>query len=224
MVASCNICGGESFGPGPNGRKGKNGLMPNCLKCGSLERHRLLKLVWDELKDWAINKRTLQISPEPTIEYKDKGFFASHEISIYGGENSIDLQEIARADGVYDIIMCNHVLEHVENDDRALSELLRVARGGVIEMMTPLPSKMDKTIDWGKPDPSNHGHYRLYGRDIWKRFTSSFFVLQIEAIDPVTNDEDWIFFLSDFRINLEPVRRRLMGKFPISEHFVNLER
>ena len=112
--------------------------------------------------------RAIQFSPEPTL---DPEWFASFELSIYGAENSIDIQAIDRPDGAYDLVACSHVLEHVADDRKALGELLRItAPDGFLYLAVPDPFREEKTRDWGFAKPEKHGHFRVYGADIAHRF------------------------------------------------------
>jgi predicted SAM-dependent methyltransferase len=106
----------------------------------------------------------LQISEDKAI---NPGWFASLELSVYGGSNSIDIQNIDRLDQSYDIVICNHVLEHVKNDMEALQNLMRIAsQHGFLQLSVPDPVRRSQTADWGYPNWTQHGHYRLYGKDV----------------------------------------------------------
>lgn len=194
----CNICGGRSFSLGPNGRKGAMGTNPRCNQCHSLERHRVQRLIWDQLpRQFFADKKALHFSPDSAVE---AAWFLAYEPSIYGKENSLDIQNINRPDAHYDIVICSHVLEHVPNDQKALAELLRVTKSsGFVMLAVPAPLDAEKTQDWGYPDPAQHGHYRIYGADIavlldavvgkecWQ---------QIVLADPVTSAQNCAYILS----------------------------
>src|SRR3954452_11848979 len=94
---TCNICGGGVFAPGPAGRASVNGKAPRCLGCESLERHRLNRLLCQALPIGALAwRRALQFSPDMALA---PAWFRSFEVSVYGRENSLDLQRIDRPDG-----------------------------------------------------------------------------------------------------------------------------
>lgn len=161
----CNICKGNRFIAGPHDRLSPTGKLPKCAKCKSMERHRAFRKIFlrigvKEFKSW----RCLQFSKDPTVNPK---WFRHHERSIYGHVNSLDLQAIDRPDASYDVVVCNHVLEHVADYRAALSELGRVLNGrGFLLLSFPDPEHLEKTIDWGYPKPEEFGHYRRFGRDI----------------------------------------------------------
>ena len=196
MIA-CNICGNEKFGAGPGGRMSLTGRPPRCVKCQALERHRVYRKVFERLVDNSFKKfNFLQFSADSTVE---PSWFASHEVSIYEGNNSLDLQKIDRSSCQYDIVMCNHVLEHVADDNAALTELLRITKhDGFVFLTVPSPLSQERTQDWGYPKEEQHGHYRIYGSDFAKKLIENLpqnWILSKIEIDDATDSEDIIFFL-----------------------------
>ena len=140
----------------------------------------------------------------------EEKWFGGFEVSIYGSNNSLDLQEIEREDGLYDIVICNHVLEHVENDRQAFREILRILKpAGFLQFSVPSPTQYTKTKDWGYPKPEVHDHYRVYGRDLLQRFSEAqprAHILQIEAADAVTEVSDFVYFTSFDNIWIEAMQ------------------
>lgn len=195
----CPICNGTSFGPGPGGRMAVTGLAPRCETCQSLERHRAIRSFFRTIYDHQLfsGLRVLQFSADPAVKPE---WFRHYEFSVYGGHNSLDLQKIERDTASYDLVICNHVLEHVPSDGDALSELSRiVADDGVIFLTVPDPARRSKTVDWGFPDESRHGHFREYGADIAERFDRyipSMFVIKAELEDAVTGTPDIAFLFT----------------------------
>ncbi len=208
----CNICGNGKFLRGPNGRLGAGGNFPYCVKCQSLERHRMMRSFWLAIKDSSFSSmKVLQISDDLSV---DPSWFDFHERSIYGGENSLDIQDIDRPDNIYDAAICNHVIEHVPDDIKAVSELLRVVKDdGILELAFPFNDKT-VTTDWGYPKEEEHGHYRLYGQDFIERFsevTKGWHWLEIYANDPVTEDIDRLFLLCKNETKLKAMQGKLSG-------------
>jgi SAM-dependent methyltransferase len=202
-MSSCNICGGRSFGPGPYGRLATTGLAPRCLVCGSLERHRVARKIIDAIRIPArfASYRLMRFSPDPIV---DETWFASAELSIYGGDNSCDLEAINRPDSAYDVVICSHVLEHVGDDAKALRELIRIlSPQGFLLLIVPRALTGNITEDWGFPDPAKNFHYRGYGRDFDARLVNTLPNIHIMAAvlpDLVTKDVKRIHVLtkSDF--------------------------
>lgn len=196
-AADCPICGTSTFQPGPKGRTALNGTMPRCAGCGSLERHRVARLMFDRLghgdfADWS----AIQFSPDPTV---DPDWFASYELSVYGEPGGLDIQSIDRPDEAYDYVGCSHVLEHVGDDRAALCELLRITTAdGLLYLAVPDPFVEEITRDWGFPKPEKYGHWRVYGRDVAERFQDYVPrqpVLAYEGEDPVTGEWNGAFLL-----------------------------
>jgi SAM-dependent methyltransferase len=140
--------------------------------------------------------RAIQFSPDPTIDPK---WFRSLELSVYGEGRGIDIQSIDRPDAAYEFVACSHVLEHVADDRKALSELLRITTAnGLLFLVVPDPFREEKTRDWGFAKPEKHGHYRVYGADVAERFSRYLPdqpVLSYMGEDPVTGERDGCFLL-----------------------------
>jgi|SaaInlStandDraft_7_1057024.scaffolds.fasta_scaffold122921_2 SAM-dependent methyltransferase len=194
----CNICGKNIFFRGPNSRLSLTSQYPWCLNCLSLERHRGLRILWEKFpKDLLKSMTVLQFSEEPIL---DAEWFNNFIVSVYGGSNSLDVQNIDYKDGVFDIVMCNQVIEHVPNDKKAIKELLRVIKkDGFVQMSVPYPMQLVKTIDWGYPKESDHGHYRNYGRDdiniLLDEVAGKGCWSEVIVTDPVTIAQDYVYIL-----------------------------
>jgi ubiquinone/menaquinone biosynthesis C-methylase UbiE len=139
----------------------------------------------------------MRFSPDPILVDE---WFASAELSVYGGDNSCDLQAIDRLDEAYDVILCCHVLEHVRDDAQALRELVRiVSNEGFILLIVPRAETGSATDDWGFADPEKNFHYRGYGNDFPARIAGivpNTHVLMAETSDPVTGDAKRIHMLT----------------------------
>lgn len=195
----CNICGGSRFLAGPGGRLSEAGKFPRCASCQSLERHRTLRKFYGRLLT-VMNLREfscLQISDDRSVE---RGWFATHAVSVFGGQHSLDVQSLPMASGSYDCVICNHVLEHVADDLRAMEELYRVVSGrGFLQVGVPDPVRAPKTDDWGYPRAEDHGHFRRYGIDIVAKLRSVLgdgAMVRVVEADPVTGMNDLIFVLT----------------------------
>ena len=154
-----------------------------CPRCFSLERHRI---IWHFLVDNLdfINKkrRMLHIAPEQCFYYKFRKLgnldYTTADLESPLADILMDITEIPFEDERFDFIMCNHVLEHVKDDRKAMSELFRVLKkGGEAILQVPLDYQREFTYEdenvtspeerkikfWGRD------HVRLYGRDYLKR-------------------------------------------------------
>ncbi|MEP3278495.1 MAG: methyltransferase domain-containing protein [Stappiaceae bacterium] len=161
----CSICGGTTFIASLAGRIAKNGQPPKCASCGGLERHRIVRRIFDALPDELLNeKNALQFSDDPGVP-KDR--LGQIDISVFGSDNSLNIMDIARPNSHYDWAIANHVLEHVADDISALKELLRIIKpDGLVQFTVPTPSSQLWTEDWGYADPEAYEHFRGYGSDL----------------------------------------------------------
>lgn len=199
MVVACNICGGTQFIPAPNNRLSWQGLPPVCAGCRSLERHRIGYKVVNgiRVRERFLELDLLQLSNDRVVA---RGWFASAEISMYGGANSIDIQNIDRPDGRYGFIVCSHILEHVADPQQAVRELGRVlSNDGLLYLAYPAPIMRPTTMDWGFPDPAQHGHYRVFGRDFqeqYKELLPDAYTIAVRETDEVTGDQDVLYLVT----------------------------
>lgn len=195
--AKCNICGGIEFVRGPSQRLAATGRLPCCATCHSLERHRVARRVFDRLRpEYTEGKRCLQFSPDPGA---DKSWFRELSVSVWGGENSLDMQAIDLPDGRYDWIYSSHVLNHIPDQSAALKEMLRVVGdygivvlnvGGTAFSYGPAPS----TRSCG-PDRQ----FRTYGTefaDDLQQMLPDVAVLELVATDPCTATLDSVYLYS----------------------------
>jgi hypothetical protein len=194
-MSVCNICGGEEFTAGPNGRLCKSGDPPRCANCRSLERQRslyasLAKIPGDLLR-W---RRAIQFAPDGSL---DPQWFLSFETSTFGGDNSIDLQAIDRPDDTYDFISLSMVLEFVPDDRKAIGELVRIGSDRCI-IHNSSGSTLSASISTHHEMPHGaFGRYHYYGDDIEEHLELArhgLWPVRVRATDPVTGTPD-IFHL-----------------------------
>ncbi|MFZ5791336.1 MAG: class I SAM-dependent methyltransferase [Pseudomonadota bacterium] len=192
-TAHCNICGYSgpflAFGQPP--RYGAA-----CPGCGSLERQRLLKLWVDENADLLRHARLLHFAPEPCVGEFLRPLVKSYhtaDIDPCHADLVQNIEAIDIPDESYDVILCSHVLEHVD-DRKALAELRRVlATGGFAVVMVPIVEGWPTTYE--NPaitDPEGreahfgqHDHVRYYGADLRQRIAAaSFELIEKTAMEP----------------------------------------
>lgn len=211
-LAPCSMCGGTEFGRGPNQRLSASGVPPRCLTCRSLERHRVIRTVYDALPDSLLaNRRALQFSDDIATPRQR---FSAVEISVHGGDNHLDMMDIERGDNSYDWVIANHVIEHVKDDLKAMAELLRVVSGeGVVQLTFPTPSTALETWELDEPDPDSYDHYRGYGSDFALRMAPVLGdVLGVVVVgrDAATGCWDLVYFFSASKATLFGLAKSLM--------------
>jgi len=200
MERVCPICGGCSFGAGPAGRMSVEGLPPRCESCQSLERHRIQRNFYLRLRESLDFKllNALQISKDYSVR---PDWFNSYELSVYGEQNSIDIQSI-HSEKKFDIVICNHVLEHVEDWKQALRELQGIVENlGFLQISFPDPVNRIHTNDWGYPRAEDHGHYRIFGQDVIHIIKNELLeqdsrLIVVQDVDLATNTQDYVFVLT----------------------------
>ena len=112
-----------------------------CPQCRSLERHRLLKLWLDDNRGSVADREVLHFAAEPAVTNLIRPLakrYVSADIDPRNGDIVLDHRGDRSADGSFDVAICSHILEHVD-DRAALHELCRILRpGGVLLIMTPI--------------------------------------------------------------------------------------
>jgi len=209
-VSLCNICGGTTFKEGPNHRLSTTNLLPMCAKCGSLERHRVFRALFNGFRTVQFRSMScLMFSKDSSVA---GGWFGSMRYSIYGTESSLDVQDIALPDGAFDVVVCNHILEHVPRYEAGLTEICRIiSPTGFAFVSFPNPHHREVTLDWGYPKPEMHGHYRLFGSDIEAKLPlllPGVGILRLVGRDPVTGTEDRAYIFSKNRDFLNKITER----------------
>ena len=166
----CPICGYEGSYFVSKSNELRIAWHSYCPQCNSRTRHRGLKFLYDELLASAAATRLLHFAPEPVlmrvirqypaIEYKTTDYLLQDV--DYPGE---DIQALSFADNSFDLVFCNHVIEHVPDDRKALQEIQRILRpGGKAVITIPGVWSRKETIPF--PDLRHNGHYRDYGMDV----------------------------------------------------------
>lgn len=167
-----------------------------CYNCGSTDRERLVLIylkeeykLFDRLKSLSI----LHIAPEEKISAQilEAGFsdYVCGDLFTEGYTypqyvHDINILKIPFEENRFDLIICNHVLEHIIPDSRAIKELYRVLKiGGLAILQVPISNNMSKTFEndlvvnprereqvFGQYD-----HVRIYGQDYEERLKTAGF-------------------------------------------------
>ena len=150
-----------------------------CPKCLTLERHRALWLYLREETDFFTKSRKmLHIAPEqPFLEkFRKMKHLDLLTADLFSplADVKCDIMDMPFEDDSFDVIFCNHVLEHVEDDNKAMSELYRVLKpGGFGIFQVPIDYTIETTFEDSsiitEEDRVKHywqkDHVRLYGLD-----------------------------------------------------------
>jgi SAM-dependent methyltransferase len=166
-----------------------------CLNCGSRERHRLLHLWITEGGDRFAGKRILHFAPEKVVMRRMRGnaLYETADLMQPGVTHKVDISHVPLPDASYDVVMANHVLEHIDDDRQAMRELFRLLKPGGIALLTvPINPTRQQTYEnptiTGKAERwahfSAHDHKRYYGLDFAARLTESGFAVETFRISP----------------------------------------
>ena len=178
----------------------ENVLAPGTL---SLERHRLLWLYLQSIDFFTHPKKVLHVAPEQCFykRFKQQKNLDYLTTDLYSplADVKADICNLPFEDNVYDIVFCNHVLEHIEDDTKAMQELYRVLKpGGMGIFQIPQDLNRETTYeDFTITSPEQrkkhfgqYDHVRIYGKDYFAKLRKVGF--QVEEIKPieVTNNEN----------------------------------
>lgn len=194
-AVQCTVCGKSYKKFLPYGRitPRSNALCPNCL---SLERHRLIWYYLTNHTSFFKEKlHILHIAPEACfIDRFEKIHgeqYITADIESPLAKVKMDIHQIPFEENTFDVVLCNHVLEHVENDIKAVTEIIRVLKPGgfailQVPFFPPLPEETieDTTITDKREREKLFGqddHVRKYGLDYPKRLERA--GLKVEEID-----------------------------------------
>ncbi len=202
----CPVCGLKFKKLLPYGNKGaSNRLCPSCL---SLERHRLLWLWLQQRTDFfSAQLKVLHIAPEQPFINRFKTLpsldYTTADLNSPLADIKMDIQHMPVKDNTYDVILCNHVLEHVEDDLLAMAEIYRVLRpGGWAIMQVPVDWSRDVTyedasiITPGEREKhfGQYDHVRYYGTDFPDRLRNVGFEVDDEDFLQKFSEEETEYY------------------------------
>lgn len=161
---------------------------PSC-GCNDRERHLWLYLAFSRVLEDVSRKRVLHVAPEAGIEKRIQrlapGEYIAGDLSPrLPHHRRLNVEQLDFPDGYFDIIICNHVLEHVNDPAAALAEFNRcLAPGGHLIAQTPYSPLLRNTFELNRPvTPAfatqyfgQNDHVRLFGADIVDRFREAGF-------------------------------------------------
>ncbi len=174
-----------------------NVLSPSTL---SLERHRLLWLyLQNETDFFTSKKKVLHMAPEQCFLKRFKKLnhdYTTADLYSPIADVKADITNLPFEDDSFDVIFCNHVLEHIPDDTKAMQELYRVLKKGGIGIFQ-IPQDINRATtfeDDSITDPKErakifgqYDHVRIYGRDYFDKLASiGFQVKQVDYTKDIT--------------------------------------
>ena len=181
-------------------------IRPNVLSPGtlSLERHRLIWLyLKNETDFFQTASKVLHMAPEKAFISRLKKVphldYISCDLESPLADIKADICALPFDDNSFDWVLCNHVLEHIPNDTKAMQELYRVLKpGGKALLQVPLDPKRDTTFqDNSITDKATrtkifgqYDHVRIYGLDYFEKLrTIGFQVNELQYGKTLTKEE-----------------------------------
>ena len=182
----------KTFLPYGYGNQRPNVLSPSSL---SLERHRLLWLYLKNETDFFMAKKSvLHFAPEQCFLKRfrklDNITYTTTDLLSPIADVKADICDLPFEDNSYDVILCNHVLEHIPDDTKAMQELYRVMKpGGYGIFQIPQDLNRDVTFEddtiTDKAERAKifgqYDHVRVYGKDYFEKLRSIDF--KVEEVD-----------------------------------------
>ena len=188
------------FFPYGYNKQRKNALCPGTF---SLERHRLLWLYLKKETDFFnSNNKILHFAPEQCFHKFFKSFFKNYTTTDLNSpivDIKADICNLPFNDNSFDYILCNHVLEHIYDDEKAMKEIYRVLnKNGIAILQVPIDinsnltregrdidNKQDRNKLFGQYD-----HLRMYGLDYFKKLKKvGFKVKNIDYLSKLKKEE-----------------------------------
>jgi len=188
-----------------------------CPVCDSRSRHRGLAVLLPRILGGAtVRQRVLHFAPEvvlrkvllnlPGVEYRTTDLFMKDV--DYPAEN---IERLSFPNCSFDVVLCNHVLEHVANDEAAIGELARIlAPSGLAVITIPGRWRRRQTITFSNTELN--GHYRDYGIEVKALFRECFETVEVfdlHALDHAPNGRSYGIRPGDLAFICRQPRARL---------------
>jgi SAM-dependent methyltransferase len=163
-----------------------------CPVCGSSDRVRLLFLFLKSKTNlFAKPVKLLHLAPEKPlsdifIKHKNVDYLTA-DLNPEQVMVKMDITAIQFPDNTFDAILCNHVLEHIPDDRKAMRELHRVLKpGGWAILQVPVSKVLEQTYeDYTITSPQERekyfgqkDHLRIYGKDYFQRLKEAGFLVE----------------------------------------------
>jgi SAM-dependent methyltransferase len=182
----------RKFLPYGYGKQRENALSPSTL---SLERHRLLWMYLKEKTDFFTAQKTmLHMAPEqcflPLFRKQKNLDYTTADLYSPIADVKADICNLPFEESSFDVVFCNHVLEHITDDTKAMQELYRVLKPGgmgifqIPQDLSRATTFEDDTITDQKERAQIFGQYdhvRVYGRDYFDKLRSIGF--KVDEVD-----------------------------------------
>lgn len=203
---------------------GYNNIRDNALSPGSLslERHRLLWLyLQNETQIFKRKYKVLHVAPEQAFYKKfvklNNLDYVTFDMNSPIAKIKGDICNLPFSENQFDFILCNHVLEHVNDDIAAMLELFRVLKkNGVAIIQVPIDLTKNKTYEDSTITDKKermkafgqYDHVRIYGKDYFERLEKSGFKVEKNFYSKNFSDEE-IYKYGINKNEIIPICRKL---------------
>lgn len=182
----------KSFLPYGYGKQRQNVLSPSTL---SLERHRLLWLyLQKETNFFSAQHKVLHFAPEQAFYKRFRKMtnldYVTTDLNSPLADVKADICNLPFKDNEFDVILCNHVLEHIPDDTKAMQELYRILKAGGFGVFQ-IPQDLNRATTFEDDSITDkkerakifgqYDHVRIYGRDYFEKLRSVGF--KVEEVD-----------------------------------------
>jgi SAM-dependent methyltransferase len=194
MPRTCTICGYHGVFTSVARPPRWNARCPNC---DSRERHRLAMLLYRELGLFEQpGLSVLHFAPEAFMASLMAGHagYVTTDPKMSAVSRREDIRAISGPDESYDIVIAHHVLEHIDDDAKAVAEVFRVLKpGGRFIVSVPINWSREHSFEDARFRTrseraaafSGTDHLRMYGRDFPRRLEAAGFAVREYRADPV---------------------------------------
>ncbi|WP_298498697.1 class I SAM-dependent methyltransferase [uncultured Algibacter sp.] len=193
--------GFKTFLPYGYGKQRNNVLSPSTL---SLERHRLLWLyLKNETNFFSAKLKVLHFAPEQAFYKRFKKMdnldYVTTDLNSPLADVKADICNLPFKENEFDIILCNHVLEHIPDDTKAMQELYRVLKIGGMGIFQ-IPQDLNRAVTFEDDSITDkkerakifgqYDHVRIYGLDYFEKLRKiGFKVSEVDYTTKLTNSE-----------------------------------
>lgn len=182
----------KTFLPYGYGKQRNNVLSPSTL---SLERHRLLWLyLKNETDFFTSSKKVLHFAPEQAFYKRFRKMpnldYTTTDLNSPLADVKADICNLPFESNSYDVIFCNHVLEHIPDDTKAMCEIYRVLKPNGMAILQ-IPQDLNREVTFEDDTITNkkerakifgqYDHVRIYGRDYFDNLRSVGF--KVDEVD-----------------------------------------
>lgn len=183
----------RSFLPYGYGKQRDNVLAPGTL---SLERHRLLWLFLKEKTNFFSDPlKVLHFAPEQAFYKRFRKLenleYTTTDLNSPLADVKADICDLPFEDNSFDVILCNHVLEHIPDDQKAMQELYRIMKPGGWGVFQ-IPQDLDRETTYEDDSITDreerarifgqYDHVRIYGKDYFEKLRSIGFRVEEEQM------------------------------------------